>query len=114
MVVIAPAALPLVVFPTATRMAKWATSSIAIDTRDPPISVEPSIRLTVPSESRVAMADSETRVRPKDRKTPHLAQRHKYAKGLAKVRSHTKSFKPEPEAGFSGTIRPGIKHSTRL
>eukprot|EP00658_Telonema_sp_P-2_P011897 TRINITY_DN14553_c0_g1_i1.p1 TRINITY_DN14553_c0_g1~~TRINITY_DN14553_c0_g1_i1.p1 ORF type:complete len:194 (+),score=84.85 TRINITY_DN14553_c0_g1_i1:94-675(+) len=65
-------------------------------------------------DRRIETHRGETRVRPKDRKTPHLAQRHKYAKGLAKVRSHTKSFKPEPEAGFSGTIRPGIKHSTRL
>ena len=65
-------------------------------------------------DRRIETHRGNTRVRPKDRKTPHLAQRHKYAKGLAKVRSHTKSFKPEPEGGFSGTIRPGIKHSTRL
>lgn len=57
-----------------------------------------------------------TKVRPKDRKTPHLAQRHKYDKGLAKARNMTKSYKPEPSSGFSGVagFRANVTHGTKL
>ena len=57
-----------------------------------------------------------TKVRPKDRKTPHLAQRHKYDKGLAKARNMSKSYKPEEAGGFSGvsSFRSNVTHGTKL
>jgi len=57
-----------------------------------------------------------TKVRPKDRKTPHLAQRHKYDKGLAKAKNMSKSFKPEAAGGFAGVsgFRSNVTHGTKL
>ncbi|KNH08320.1 hypothetical protein XU18_1129 [Perkinsela sp. CCAP 1560/4] len=57
-----------------------------------------------------------TRLRPKDRKNPRLNQRRRYKRGLKKVRSSQKSYKPEDKSGFSGVkvIRPHIIRSQGL
>mmetsp|Transcript_24264 Transcript_24264/g.37822 ORF Transcript_24264/g.37822 Transcript_24264/m.37822 type:complete len:248 (-) Transcript_24264:109-852(-) len=57
-----------------------------------------------------------TRLRPKDRKNPRLAQRRRFKIGMKKVKSTTKSYKPEGKGGFSGVkaIRPHIVRSQDL
>eukprot|EP00758_Cryptobia_borreli_P001702 Tbor_TRINITY_DN2460_c0_g1::TRINITY_DN2460_c0_g1_i1::g.2622::m.2622/K14767/UTP3, SAS10; U3 small nucleolar RNA-associated protein 3 len=64
--------------------------------------------------TRIETHRGNTKPRPKDRKTPRTAQRYKYEKGLKKANTINKRYKPEPEGGFAGTIKAGVKHSTKL
>ena len=57
-----------------------------------------------------------TRARPKDRKNPRVNQRRKYRRGLRKVRSVSKSFRPQSADRFDGVrnIRSHILRSRAL
>lgn len=57
-----------------------------------------------------------TKARPKDRKTPRIAQRRKYERGLRVHKAQSKSYQPEPEGGFSGvrSIKPGVVRGKSL
>ncbi|EPY18716.1 U3 small nucleolar RNA-associated protein 3 [Strigomonas culicis] len=57
-----------------------------------------------------------TKARPKDRKNPRVAQRHKYQKRLQIHKAQSRRFQPEPEEGFVGvrSVKAGVVRSTKL
>ncbi|CCW62398.1 unnamed protein product [Phytomonas sp. EM1] len=57
-----------------------------------------------------------TKARPKDRKTPRVAQRRKYERGLRVHKAQAPTYQPEPEKGFVGVraIKPGVLRGRKL
>lgn len=57
-----------------------------------------------------------TKARPKDRKTPRVAQRRKYERGLRVHKTQSRQFKAEPEGGFAGVraVKAGVVRGKSL